>query len=61
MFRLKVCALGFPICIRYMYSNYAFVYLKDISDTLEKFGSQKTSLGIDDRFQDVMGVSFTNM
>ncbi|XP_052817061.1 delphilin-like isoform X2 [Mya arenaria] len=29
--------------------------LQDISVTLEKFGSQKTSLGINDKFQDVMG------
>ncbi|XP_053389051.1 delphilin-like isoform X2 [Mercenaria mercenaria] len=29
--------------------------LQDISNTLEKFGSQKTSLGINDKFQDVMG------
>ncbi|XP_060080140.1 delphilin-like [Ylistrum balloti] len=29
--------------------------LQDVSNTLEKFGSQKTSIGINDRFQDVMG------
>ncbi|XP_060551742.1 delphilin-like isoform X3 [Ruditapes philippinarum] len=29
--------------------------LQDISNTLEKFGSQKTNLGINDKFQDVMG------
>ncbi|KAL3875511.1 hypothetical protein ACJMK2_033457, partial [Sinanodonta woodiana] len=29
--------------------------LQDISDTLSKFGSQKRSIGIDDRFQDIMG------
>ncbi|XP_021359852.1 delphilin-like isoform X2 [Mizuhopecten yessoensis] len=29
--------------------------LQDVSNTLEKFGSQKTSIGANDRFQDVMG------
>ena len=32
-----------------------FFYFQDISNTLEKFGTQKTSLGINDNFQDVMG------
>ena len=41
-----------------LYDNYFYLKWQEIANTLEKYGSQKTRIGVNDRFQDVMGVSF---